>query len=243
MLYYFCLTVIHFSSAFFYRNGCPSSCLICSYSVTFSVYSRTFQLINKRKESLSWNVNPSNIIRINPIRLHILLTKIFSSLPPDEQERLLIFIQGAKGLKITYDAFFKYVMNPEVHPSRLEEFLSAVLNQKITIHAVLPIEGTRMAEKGSFVIMDIIVELSDGSIVNIEIQKIGYLFPGERASCYISDFIMRQYNRVRDKPGKIFLSIILNPSFSLFSWKKALLHSKLYIQSICTAKKYPMTAT
>ncbi len=148
-------------------------------------------------------------------------SQIFSSLPPDEQERLLIFIQGAKGLKITYDAFFKYVMNPEVHPSRLEEFLSAVLNQKITIHAVLPIEGTRMAEKGSFVIMDIIVELSDGSIVNIEIQKIGYLFPGERASCYISDFIMRQYNRVRNKLGKNFSFHNLKPVILIVLMEKS----------------------
>lgn len=54
-----------------------------------------------------------------------------------------------------------------------------------------------MSDTGSFVIMDIIVTLSDGTTVNVEIQKIGYDFPGERASCYISDFIMRQYNRVK----------------------------------------------
>ena len=76
--------------------------------------------------------------------------KLFSSFPPDEQECLLSFIQGAQGLKITYDSFFKYVMNPDTHPSRLSHFLSAILGQNVTIRAVLPTKGTHMAEAGSF---------------------------------------------------------------------------------------------
>ncbi len=137
--------------------------------------------------------------------------KLFSGFPPGEQEKLVAFIQGAQGLKIMYDTFFKYVMNPDVHPSRLEHFLSAVLEQAVKIRMVLPLEGVRMADAGSFVIMDIVVELSDGTIVNVEIQKIGYLFPGERASCYSADFIMRQYNRVRDERGDRFSFRDLKP--------------------------------
>ena len=45
--------------------------------------------------------------------------------------------------------------------------------------------------------MDIIVEASDGSIVNVEVQKIGYNFPGERAACYNADLLLRQYQRIR----------------------------------------------
>ncbi|MDE7313305.1 MAG: PD-(D/E)XK nuclease family transposase [Eubacterium sp.] len=137
--------------------------------------------------------------------------RLFSGFPPVEQERLIAFIQGAQGLKITYDTFFKHVMNPDMHPSRLEHFLSAVLEQPVKIRMVLPMEGVRMADAGSFVIMDIVVELSDGTIVNVEIQKIGYLFPGERASCYSADFIMRQYNRVRDDRGERFSFRDLKP--------------------------------
>ena len=44
--------------------------------------------------------------------------------------------------------------------------------------------------------MDMIVRLSDGSIANIEVQKIASLFPGERLSCYSADAIMRQYHRL-----------------------------------------------
>ena len=52
--------------------------------------------------------------------------------------------------------------------------------------------------------MDFIVELSDGSIVNVEIQQVGYAFPGERANCYLSDLIMRQYNLIKSERGKRF---------------------------------------
>ena len=136
---------------------------------------------------------------------------IFNDIPPDAQNQLLSFIQGAQGLKITYDSFFKYVMNPGIHPARLEQFLSAILGQKVIIQAVLPLEGNRMSDTGGFVIMDILVTLIDGTTVNVEIQKIGYDFPGERASCYISDFIMRQYNRVKDERGKHFSFRDLKP--------------------------------
>ena len=33
-------------------------------------------------------------------------------------------------------------------------------------------------------VFDITVVLEDGSIVNVEIQKYGYKFPGQRAACY-----------------------------------------------------------
>lgn len=62
--------------------------------------------------------------------------RIFLGMPSEEQKRILAFIQGAQGLKITYDSFFKYVMNPDIYPSRLEHFLSAVLGQQVTIRAV-----------------------------------------------------------------------------------------------------------
>ena len=58
---------------------------------------------------------------------------------------------------------------------------------------VLPNDGTRLADESSLVIMDIVVQLSDGSIANLEIQKIGYKFPGERSACYSADLLLRQY--------------------------------------------------
>ena len=52
--------------------------------------------------------------------------------------------------------------------------------------------------------IDIIVELEDGSIANIEIQKISYLFPAQRMSCYSADLLLRQYARVKGSKGEAF---------------------------------------
>ena len=69
--------------------------------------------------------------------------------------------------------------------------------------------------------MDIIVELADGSITDIEMQKIGYLFPGERSSCYISDFIMRQYNRIKNQKGKHFTYRDMKPVYLIVLMEKS----------------------
>lgn len=131
----------------------------------------------------------------------------------EHQAKLLSFIQGENGLCITYDTFFKKVFNPSVNPKRLEKFLSAILKQRVKIKAVIPKEGEQLVEAGSLVIMDIIVELENGSIMDVEIQKVGYKFSGERSTCYLSDFIMRQYNRVKSEKGRDFSYSDLKPVY------------------------------
>ena len=74
-----------------------------------------------------------------------------------------------------------------------------MLGKELKVHRALPNEGTRILDEGSLVIMDIVVEMGDGSIADVEIQKIPYLFPGERAACYSADLLLRQYKRVRGK--------------------------------------------
>ena len=56
----------------------------------------------------------------------------------------------------------------------------------------------------SLLLLDIIVQLEDGSIANVEIQKIPYTFPGERMSCYSADLLLRQYTRVKGEKGSTF---------------------------------------
>ena len=86
-----------------------------------------------------------------------------------------------------YDSFFKEIMDPDTAPERLEELLSLILGQKIRILKVLPNDSTRIADESSLVIMDIVIELADHSIANVEVQKLGYKFPGQRAACYSAD--------------------------------------------------------
>lgn len=118
-----------------------------------------------------------------------------------QKKEFLDICTGVKGIKFLYDSFFKEVMNPESTPERLEEFLGLLLNCKIKIIQILPVES-RLAEEHSLLTMDIIVELDDGTICNIEVQKIGYTFPGQRSACYSADLLLRQYKRIRSESRK-----------------------------------------
>jgi hypothetical protein len=90
-------------------------------------------------------------------------------------------------------------MNPEYAPERLNEILSLLLAKKVKICKVLPTDSTRIADESSLLIMDILVELEDKSLANVEVQKIGYHFPGQRSACYSADLLLRQYKRVREE--------------------------------------------
>ena len=122
----------------------------------------------------------------------------------EQQEEFLDYCTGVKGVKILYDAFFKEIMNPENTPERLNELLSLLLGQSVTIKRVLPGDSTRLADEQSLLIMDILVELADTSLANVEVQKIGYSFPGQRSACYSSDLLLRQYKRVKGEKKKAF---------------------------------------
>ena len=128
----------------------------------------------------------------------------FDGWEPEQQEDFLNICTGVKGLKLLYDGFFKEVMNPEYVPERFNDFLSGLLGQRVRVVKVLPGDSTRIADESSLLIMDIVVELEDGSIANVEMQKIGYLFPGQRSACYSADLLLRQYKRVRGEKQKKF---------------------------------------
>ncbi|PWJ51591.1 PD-(D/E)XK nuclease family transposase [Faecalicatena contorta] len=125
------------------------------------------------------------------------LLAIFEEWSEERQEEFLNFCTGARGVKVLYDSFFKELFSPEYHPERIERFLSLLLDKKVRIAQILPNDSVRIADECTLLVTDIVVELEDGSLGNIEIQKIGYAFPGERMACYSSDLLLRQYKRVR----------------------------------------------
>ena len=61
----------------------------------------------------------------------------------------------------------------------------------VKIKKILPVEDS-LIDGETYLIMDLLVELEDGSLANIEIQKNGYAFTEERLSCYAADLLMRQ---------------------------------------------------
>ena len=128
----------------------------------------------------------------------------FQKLTGELQEELIGFCMGSRGLKMTYDPFFKEILNPVYHRERLERFLSCVLEEKVKIKIIYPNESRRLSAEASLVIMDMLVELESGVLINVEIQKLGYDFPGPRSACYSSDLVMREYTRIKAEKKKKF---------------------------------------
>ena len=158
----------------------------------------------------------------------------FNIMEESYRQKLLQFLRGKRGLSITYDTVFKYVMMPGGTTDRLEQFLTAILGEPIQIKQILPREGSQLADTSSFIIADIIVSTRDGSIMNVEIQKIGYNFPGERASCYTADMIMRQYNYLKSRNQNftyrdmkpVYLIVFMEHSPALFKTTDQYIHKK-----------------
>lgn len=127
----------------------------------------------------------------------------YSRMEPEWKQWFMDFCSGKKTLPFTYDPFFKKIFSPDVHPERLSRLVSSLLNINVKVKGILPSEDSMM-DGESLLILDILVELEDGSLSNIEIQKCPYAFPAERMSCYSSDLVMREYTRTKGRRGKDF---------------------------------------
>ena len=123
---------------------------------------------------------------------------------PDKwKSRFLEFMEGKKSLPLTYDPFFKKLFNPDIYPERLSRLISSIIGTNVIVKCILSNEDS-MLPSTSLLLLDIIVQLEDGSIANVEIQKIPYTFPGKRMSCYSADLLLRQYTRVKGEKGSTF---------------------------------------
>lgn len=127
----------------------------------------------------------------------------YQSLNEDWKQHFLDFCQGKKSLPLTYDPFFKRIFHPDIHPDRLSRFISSIMGITVKVLHILPSEDLAIHGE-SLLIMDLLAESEDGSLINIEIQKQGYAFPAGCISCYSADLVMRQYARVKGIRGKNF---------------------------------------
>lgn len=164
------------------------------------------------KETTSRNYTKADVLgeaisreeALKLIKADIETAKKFFGFKNEYQEIILAFLQGQRSLVISYDNFFKKIFDVDAKRKRVESLISSLLEKEIHIEHVLPNEGIRMNEKASFVIMDVICRDVEGSIINVEMQKVGYNFPGERAACYNADMIMREYNHLHGELGDKF---------------------------------------
>ena len=85
---------------------------------------------------------------------------------------------------------------------------------------ILPTEEV-LLDGSALLIMDILVELEDGSLANVEIQKVPYNFPGERMSCYSADLLLRQYTRLKGERGQDFKYSDMKKVYTIIIYEKS----------------------
>ncbi len=120
-------------------------------------------------------------------------------------------------MPLTYDPFFKCMFHPDRHPDWLSNLLSAILGESVVVERLLPSENTAISID-SLLIMDIVVRLSNGSLANVEIQKIPYMFTAERISCYSSDLLLREYTRLKE--NKKFMYSDMKKVYTIILYEK-----------------------
>ncbi len=136
------------------------------------------------------------------------------------KQRFLDYCSRKKTLPLTYDPFFKRIFHPNLHPGRLSHFLSSILGKKVKVVRILQGEEY-LLDGGALLIMDLLVELEDGSLANCEIQKVPYKFPGQRMSCYSADLLLRQYSRVKGERGAEFKYADVKPVYTIVIYEKS----------------------
>ena len=133
------------------------------------------------------------------------------------KKRFADYMTGKKTMTLTYDPFFKCMFHPDRHPDWLSNLLSAILGESVVVERLLPSENTAISID-SLLIMDIVVRLSNGSLANVEIQKIPYMFTAERISCYSSDLLLREYTRLKE--NKKFMYSDMKKVYTIILYEK-----------------------
>ena len=187
--------------------------------------------LNKQPVSNERNTTkPVDIHQLFPSRTeHECLTELrkhprsyfaYQNMTQEWKNRFLGFMEGKKTLPLTYDPFFKKLFNPDIYPERLSSLISSIIGTKVTVQCILSNEDS-MLPSTSLLLLDILVQLENGSIANVEIQKIPYTFPGERMSCYSSDLMLRQYTRVKSSKGSSFTYKDLKTVYTIVIYEKS----------------------
>lgn len=127
----------------------------------------------------------------------------FERLDMETQEELIqIFLDDKRIFPATFDTVFKFVFDPKRHPERLSRFLSLLLKQNITVIAQLPSETHVDSVYAKGIILDILVQLEDGSLADVEMQQITLDFPTQRAAVHSARLINQQYQTIKAQKKK-----------------------------------------
>lgn len=144
----------------------------------------------------------------------------YQNLEDDWKERYLGFCLGERTLPVMYRPFFKAVFSPELHPERLSRLISSLLGKELRVVCAMP-ENKMVLAKDSMVLLNVLAEQEDGSLVDAELQRVPYTFPAERMSCYSADLMVRQYDFTRKTQGNHFKYGDVKKVYSILFFEKS----------------------
>ncbi|MFI3211950.1 MAG: PD-(D/E)XK nuclease family transposase [Eubacteriales bacterium] len=117
----------------------------------------------------------------------------WDKLSVEQQSEIIKYYKGEKIPNITSDPIFKHIFNPELHPERLSELISLLLGMEVKVVKALPLENIAYSVYAKDIILDILVQLEDGSYANVEIQRAAFAFSPKRAAVLSANLLSRQY--------------------------------------------------
>lgn len=90
--------------------------------------------LNDSVQAVVWNTPlQTKEEALERLRQSPVLYNNYRKLSDSWKERFLDFCQGKKSLPLTYDPFFKYLFDPEIHGERLSCFISSLLGFEVKI--------------------------------------------------------------------------------------------------------------
>ena len=145
------------------------------------------------------------------------IAKITQKLYNERSDRMSFKVEINPELKMKSDIMFKAFYGRKENEEFLQDFLEAVLGEKLKIKKVMhDVRLEQLARKQKFVILDLGVELENGGFINVEIQLKNNKNIEKRTTYYASKKVTEQLGSGEDyrqlKP--IIIIAILDYSFT-----------------------------
>lgn len=121
----------------------------------------------------------------------------WDELPKKSREMLRAIDAGERTPNLLNDIMFKSVFSPEINPDWLSKLISAILGQDIRILRPMSTEGIYLSMNSKGVLFDIMVELENGEIAIVEVQRRGVNMPPQRPVVYSANAVVRQHATLR----------------------------------------------
>lgn len=129
--------------------------------------------------------------------------------------------EGTRVPNMLSDTIFKGIFNPDVYGDRLSRFISSILGRKVKVLHSLSNESYPHSEHSKKIIFDLLVQFEDGSIANVEIQRLGIRFPSARAALYSADVISRQFATLRGEKKSELDYHMAKPMYTIIILEKS----------------------